>query len=94
MTTFGKDNTRKRHANEFMRTSTGKLAGDGIISDNYNEDSYPDHRYYFVGTPAEIPDTESEKSFKKYGSEVIRYKMSQEELEKLFPEFEAKNEKL
>ncbi len=29
----------KRHANEFLRTSTGRLAGSGILHDNYSEDS-------------------------------------------------------
>lgn len=35
----------KRHANEFMRANCGRLAGDGIIEDNYGDESYAETGY-------------------------------------------------
>lgn len=29
----------KRHANEFLRTSSGRLAGSGILYDNYDDEA-------------------------------------------------------
>lgn len=29
----------KRHANEFLRTETGRLAGSGVLYDDYSEES-------------------------------------------------------
>lgn len=89
MSKFGKDNNRKRHANERMRTSfanSGRIAGMGILHDNYSEDSFPGPRYHYIGEPVKKPETEEEKHFKKYGGEVIRYKLSKAELAKLSKE--------
>lgn len=89
MSKFGKDNNRKRHANERMRTSfanSGRIAGMGILHDNYSEDSFPDPRYCYIGTPVKKPETEEEKNFKKYGGKVRRYKLSKEEIAKLSKE--------
>ena len=42
---------RKKHVNEFLRTGfegTGRIAGVGIIEDDYSEEAFPDkypHRY-------------------------------------------------
>lgn len=68
---------RKRHANEFLRTVTGRLAGDGIISDDYSEESFPDFN----------PFNNTSNSFwhrpiKIELGEVKRYKLSDEELKK------------
>lgn len=81
MSSFGKDNNKKRHANERLRTSfanSGRIAGMGILHDNYGEDSFPDSKGYYIGTPAEKADTEEEKQFKKYGGKVRRYKLTPE----------------
>lgn len=65
---FGKDNNRKRHANERMRTSfanSGRIAGTGILYDDYSETSYPSGMMrtdYFPEKKVGIPLTEEEKN--------------------------------
>ncbi len=73
---FAKDSKKKRHANEFMRTSlanSGRIAGMGILHDYYgdnfdvameNTDYFPDPKF---GPP---PLTEEERSFRDNGGPV------------------------
>ena len=68
----------KRSANEFMRTITGRLAGNGMNSDNYSEDSFPLSRpfgYKYAGGWWDSQKWEE--------SEVVTYKISEEEMEKV-----------
>lgn len=72
--------SRRRHVNEFLRTSlnSGRIAGAGINFDDYSEESFPDrnpHKYSQanpIGDGRKHPDYED--------GEVISYKMSKEEL--------------
>jgi hypothetical protein len=66
---------RKRHINEFCRTSLGsnRAAGMGIVEDRYDEESgLPKHgpRYSVFNTRSPRPEQ----------SPVITYKLSEEEL--------------
>ena len=73
---FSKDNKRKRHANEFMRTSfanSGRIAGMGISYDDYsdnfdiameNTDYFPDPKF------GPLPLTDEERSFRDNGGPV------------------------
>ena len=78
---FGKDNNRKRHANERMRTSftnSGRIAGTGILYDDYSETSYPSGMMrtdYFPKKKVGIPLTEEEKRFRDEGGPVVTYKL-------------------
>ncbi len=77
---LGKDNKRKRHANEFMRTSlanSGRIAGIGISYDDYSEDSYNGEpgTDYFPDPKMQVPLTEEEKRFRDEGGPVITYKL-------------------
>ncbi len=41
---------RKRHVNEFMKTGftdSGRVAGMGILEDDYSEESFPDERKHW-----------------------------------------------
>ena len=74
-----KDNaSNKRHFNEFLRTDTGRLAGDGMIHDDYSEESYGgDSPYEERGyTPI------YKKKEKVEEKPVKTYKLSEEELAK------------
>lgn len=74
-----KDNAgRKRHANEFLRSDDGRIAGTGITEDDYSEESYAgDSPYEERGyTPV------YRKKEKVEEKPVKTYKLSQEELEK------------
>ena len=81
---LGKDNKRKRHTNEFMRTSlaiSGRIAGSGVLYDDYSEDSYrgaprPD---YFPEPKLRIPLTEEEKRFRDEGGPVATYNLKDKE---------------
>ena len=72
-------NVGKRHANEFMRTHTGRLAGNGMVHDNYDHDSFPLDKPFGYKNPDSywcIPKDEKEEE------PVLTYKLSDEELEK------------
>ena len=68
---------RNRHANEFMRTCWGRLAGNGMNEDRYDEESGPGNHlidwYPTIREPKEeiIP------------GEVTTYKLTLEEMEAL-----------
>ena len=75
-----KDNKRKRHANEFLRTSlnSGRIAGTGILYDDYSEASYPSvmtRTDYFPEKKVGIPLTDEEKRFREEGGPVITYRI-------------------
>lgn len=78
---LGKDNKRKRHSNEFMRTSfanSGRIAGSDILYDDYSETSYPSgitRTDYFPEKKVGIPLTEEEKKFRDEGGPVTVYKI-------------------
>ena len=82
---FGKDNNRKRHANERMRTSfanSGRIAGTGILYDDYSETSYPSGMMRtdcFPEKKVGIPLTEEEKRFRDEGGPVITYTLKDKE---------------
>lgn len=60
--------SRRRHANEFLRTSTGRLAGSGILHDDYSEES--GGPYYGTGTVmVRFPEKSEEE--KKEGPVVV-----------------------
>ena len=71
---------RKRHVNEFLRTSlnSGRIAGAGILYDDYSETSYPSGMMrtdYFPEKKVGIPLTEEEKRFREEGGPVITYRI-------------------
>lgn len=75
---------RKRHVNEHIRTSlnSGRIAGTGMLYDNYSETSYPSGMMradYFPEKKVGIPLTEEEKRFRVEGGPVTTYRI--EELE-------------
>lgn len=70
---------RNRHANEFMRTCWGRLAGNGMNEDNYSEESGPGN---FVGAWADYP-TIREPKQEIIPGEVTTYKLTPEEMEAL-----------
>jgi len=94
---FGKDNKRKRHSNERLRTSfanSGRMAGIGTLYDNYGDESFPIGMSPFsehVKTPVVKKETEDEKNFREHGGEVVRYKLSEGELKELLTKKEAKD---
>lgn len=77
---LGKDSKRKRHANEFLRTrfrNSGRIAGMGILYDNYSENAYPSGMMrtdYLPDKKVDFPLTEEEMNFRKNGGPVITYK--------------------
>lgn len=73
----------KRHANEFLRTESGRLAGSGILYDRYDDETT-------LKTHPPMPDypiytKEYSEYLKKLKDEqpVITYKLTKEEMEKL-----------
>ena len=78
---LGKDNKRKRHANEFMRTSfsnSGRIAGMGILHDSYDEEAYPSvclSPSYCPARKVDFPISASEKEFRENGGKVISYNL-------------------
>jgi hypothetical protein len=73
--------SRRRHANEFMRTSYGRIAGIGILYDDYSEESYPsvntDPRYC-PDPKLSIPLSEEEKKFRDEGGPVVTYRIKED----------------
>ena len=72
---------RKRHTNEFLRTSSGRLAGNGMIHDRYDEESG------YRPSPKDFDAKHSKEYMEQMRIEgeeqpVITYKLSKEELEK------------
>lgn len=82
---LGKDNKRKRHTNEFMRTSfanSGRVAGSGVLYDDYSETSYPSGMMrtdYFPDPKIQVALTEEEKRFRDEGGPVITYTLIDKE---------------
>lgn len=71
----------KRHANEFLRTSSGRLAGNGMIHDRYDEESG------YRPSPKDFDAKHSKEYVEEWErlqeeQPVITYKLSKEELEK------------
>ncbi len=65
----------KRHANEFLRTETGRLAGSGILYDDYSEESGGwKYRGKYEGTVLFPQRTEDEK-YALFNSPVITYNL-------------------
>ena len=70
----------KRHANEFLRTSSGRLAGSGMNEDRYDDESMPSGSTY-SGQP--ILTKEYVDYMKKIEEEqpVKTYKLTKEEMD-------------
>ena len=68
----------RRHCNEFFRTDTGRLAGDGMIHDDYGEESFSGDSPYQERAYTPIPI----KGRKAEEKPVKTYRLSEEELEK------------
>ena len=71
---------RKRHVNEFLRTSlnSGRIAGTGMLYDDYSETAYPSgimRTDYFPEYKVGIPLTEEERRFREEGGPVITYRI-------------------
>jgi hypothetical protein len=78
-------NTNKRgHANEHMKTSLrngGRIAGMGILEDDYSESAYPSvvtRTDYLPERKVDIPLTEEEKKFRDEGGPVITYRIAED----------------
>lgn len=81
---FAKDNRLKRHANEFRRTqfaNSGRIAGTGILYDDYSEEAYPSviiRTDYFPDYKVGYQETKEEKDFRDNGGEVVSYRLKKE----------------
>ncbi len=75
---------RKRHANEFLRTSTGRLAGNGMPTDDYSENSFPGEgeqpldrsSFIFMGYPIGKTEVEERHKTMQDESPVITYNLN------------------
>lgn len=79
-TNSDKRNTNRRgHANEHLKTSLrngGRIAGIGILYDDYSEEAYPSgmtRTDYRPKKKADFPLTEEEKRFRSEGGPVKTY---------------------
>ncbi len=64
----GKKGMARRHANEFLRTTftnSGRIAGMGILYDDYSETSFPPGRYEPSPNPVGITKIEEQKKAEK-----------------------------
>ena len=76
----------KRHANEFLRTWTGRLAGSGMLYDRYDDESMAPEKYR-GGNPIYTTEyTEYIKSLKE-DQPVITYKLTKEEMKEYLKKF-------
>lgn len=71
----------KRHANEFLRTSSGRLAGSGILYDRYDDETtlkthppMPDHPIYTKEYVEFLKELKEEQP-------VTVYKLTKDEME-------------
>ena len=85
MDVFAKD-TKRGHINERIRTSFysqgSRVAGDGILRDNYSENSCPSvitDTNYFPDREVDYPLTKEEKEFRDNGGPVTTYKLNKED---------------
>ena len=75
---------RRGHANEHMKTSFrngGRIAGMGILEDDYSEAAYPSvvtRTSYFPERKVDIPLTEEEKKFRDEGGPVVAYRIKED----------------
>lgn len=70
----------KRHANEFLRTNTGRLAGSGMLYDDYSEEARLSKKSKRESNPVYT------KEYSEYLEElqnqpVTTYKLNKEEME-------------
>lgn len=70
----------KRHANEFLRTSTGRLAGSGILYDDYSEEAGLSKKSKRETNP--VYTEEHSKYIKELQNQPVTvYKLTKEEME-------------
>ena len=71
---------KKRHANEFLRTSTGRLAGSGMLYDDYNEEAMLSKKAKRESNPVYTEEyTEYIKELQN--QPVTTYKLTKEEID-------------
>ena len=71
---------KKRHANEFLRTSTGRLAGSGMLYDDYNEEAMLSKKAKRESNPVYTEEyTEYIKELQN--QPVTTYKLTKEEMD-------------
>ena len=71
---------KKRHANEFLRTSTGRLAGSGTLYDDYNEEARLSKKAKRESNPVYTEEyTEYIKELQN--QPVTTYKLTKEEID-------------
>lgn len=75
----------KRHANEFLRTSTGRLAGSGVLYDKYDDEAR-------LSKNTRETNPISTKEHSEYIKElqnqpVTTYKLTKEEMEEYLKKF-------
>ena len=78
---FAKDNKRKRHANERMRTSfsnSGRIAGAGILYDDYSEESCGGYRNSVNIIVHTVSDYMTQEELKALNGPVNSYKIVKE----------------
>lgn len=66
----------KRHANEFLRTETGRLAGSGILYDDYSEESGVWKYHGKYEGMAVFPQRTAEEKYALFNSPVITYNLN------------------
>ena len=66
-----------RHVNEFLRTETGRLAGSGIVHDDYTENSCGGYWNEYRGH-ARFPERTDEQKRALFNSPVVTYKIREE----------------
>jgi len=69
----------KRHANEFLRTWTGRLAGSGMLYDRYDDESMAPEKYT-GGRPILTKEYSEYLKSLKEDQPVKTYKLTKEEM--------------
>ena len=70
---------KKNHANEYMRTCWGRLAGNGMLEDDYSEESCGGYHDFRNNNP-----TIREPKEEIIPGEVTKYKLTKSELREVF----------
>ncbi len=78
---------KKRHANEFLRTRTGRLAGSGMLYDDYNEEARLSKKAKRESNPVYTEEyTEYIKELQN--QPVTTYKLTKEEMDEYLKKLE------
>lgn len=74
---FFNSKRNRRHISTQLRVEGGRIAGNGIVSDDYSENSFPDENPFKL--KVKFVSNENEKDL---SGKVKRYHLTEEELER------------